>query len=207
MQSSSQAQLHLTGNGEVESNCPRVQALDRLDAVAGACLVVGEDAKNELRLEYLALIGEFLLEQGRGTAVLAPLLDIHEALEESYRRQRGQKIENERRQSMQIANPWVMARVCAVIDILVASGVSADHAAQALSRQLMASKLSLPEEGGDSRGWKRVQIWHHRLTTIGRAHPQFEVAQRFKDELLGKHGSNIAALAMTNPLWDRRARA
>jgi hypothetical protein len=206
MQSYSPAPQHLIGNGEGECNPSRVHALERLDAVAGACLVVGEDAKNELRLEYLALIGEFLLEQGRGTAVLAPLLDIHEALEEVYRRQRGQKTESERRQSMQIASPWVMARVCAVIDILMASGVSADHAAQAVSRQLMASKLSLPEEGGDSRGWKRVQIWHHRLTTIGRAHPQFEAAQRFKDELFGKHGATTAALALNHPLWDRRAR-
>ena len=205
MQSSSQTVQQHVAEDDDECTPSGDETLDRLETLAEACLVVGDETKNDLRLEYLAVIGEFLLEQGRGTTLLGPLLDIHEALEEVYRRQRGQKLENERRQTMQIASPWVMARVSAVIDILVASGVSLDHAAQVVSRQMMARKLALPEEGGDSRGWKRVQIWHHRLITIGGTHPQFEAVQLFKKELLEKHGPNTPALALNQPLWDLRS--
>ena len=137
--------------------------------------------------------------------MLGPLLDIHESLEDSYRRQRTEKLETERRQALQIASPRVMARVAAVIDLLIVAGLSTDHAAQVVSRQMLARNLVLPEEGGDARGWKRVQIWHHRLVTIGRTHPQFELAQAFKTELLEKYGANAAVLAMSQPLWDRRA--
>ena len=179
--------------------------LDKLEAIATACASTGGKDSQALHLEYLALIGEMLLEQNRGTAVLGPLLDIHDSLEEIYQRQRGQQLESERRQAMQIASPWVMARVSAVIDILMASGFSSDHAAQIVSRQMMARNLALPEEGGDSRGWKRVQIWHHRLATIGRTHPQFEACQLFKDDIVGRHGPEPAALALNQALWDRRS--
>ncbi len=198
---------HLAGSLESEIDPAAGEALRRLVGVSEACLTAGEDTRDDLHLEYLALIGEFLLEQGQGTAVLGPLLDIHDILEELYQRQRGQKLESERRQAMQVASPWVMARVSAVIELLVASGVSADHAAQIVSRQMVARKLVLPEEGGDSRGWKRVQIWHHRLMTLGRTHPQFDAAQLFKEELLQKHGAKTASLAVSQALWDRRAAA
>lgn len=189
----------------VNTNHSAGGALERLEAVAAAFSSAGAEDQSELRLEYLALIGELLLEQGHGTAVLGPLLDIHETMDAAYLKQRSTKIENERRRSMQTAGPRVMARVAAVIDLLVASGMSTDHAAQITSRQLLARKLDLPEEGGDSRGWKRVQIWHHRLVTIGRTHPQFKAAQAFKIELLEIHGPDAAALAVSQPLWDRRS--
>jgi hypothetical protein len=181
--------------------------LEKLEAIAVACAQPDAPKSRAFQLEYLALIGELLLEQNRGTAILGPLLDIHDTLEATYQRQNGERIERERRQALVNASPWVMARVSAVIDILVAAGISADHAAQVVSRQMMARNLALPEEGGDSRGWKRVQIWHHRLTTLGRTHPQFEASQNFKDELFVKYGAGAAERALSIPLWDRRTRA
>ncbi|MEQ1576314.1 MAG: hypothetical protein ABL894_01560 [Hyphomicrobium sp.] len=179
--------------------------LDKLEAVAAACLHASDDAKKALYLEYLALAGELILEQYRGTAILSPLLDIHDHLDDLYYRQPSGYQSEDRRKDLQAANPQVMARVCAVIDILVAAGFSPDHAAQTVTRQLMTRKLMLPEEGGDSRGWKRVQIWRHRLTTLGRAHPQFEASQSFKNELIAAYGAGVANKALTQALWDRRS--
>ena len=181
--------------------------LDKLDAMAVACAGTSDDVKRVFHLEYLALVGELLLEQGRGTALLGPLLDIHEGLDEAHCSQPGRKLENERRADMQTASPHMMARVCSVIDILIASGLSSDHAAQIVSRQMMSRRLILPVEGGDARGWKRVEIWRHRLVTLAKAHPQFEASQKFKEQLLAEYGAETATHALSQPLWDRRALA
>jgi len=180
-------------------------AIEKLASVAMASSTADEAGKRILWLEYLALVGEHLLDHGCSPAVLGPLLDIHEDLQTQYSNI-TKRDGDERRRNMQVASPMVMGRITAVIDILIAAGFSADNAAQIVSRQMLARNLGLPEEGGDSRGWKRVQIWHHRITTLGKAHPQFETYQAFKNELLALHGQQTASLAVGQAMWDRRTR-
>ena len=57
----------------------------------------------------------------------------------------------------------MLARVSAVIDLLVKAGYEEGEAAQIIMRRLIASGVPAPVKGGDSRGWKRLLEWRADL--------------------------------------------
>lgn len=178
---------------------------EKLGALAAICEATASEATAKaVRLEYLSIIAEYLHAEGASMQTLCPLLDLHADLEVIYDNQPSRQLDNERRRIEAGFNSEIMARVCAVLDILAASGLGQDRAAQIVSRQMMVQKFSLPETGGDARGWRRVQIWYQRMLALGGAHPEANTFEQFRDELLSTYGGGVAAAILSQPVWDRR---
>jgi hypothetical protein len=181
-----------------------IRTLDKIEALAAAYANAAPAAKRAIAVEYVALLGDFLIEQGRGQRVLFPLLDLLEELEQEQSASHSSS-EEERRQGCAEASPDVLARVVAAIDVLIAAGFSQEHASQVVARQMLTQRLKLPEGGGDPRGWRRVQIWRQRFLAAGRASPQWAMYVRFKEELHKTFGAKLASAAVRQPIWDRRS--
>jgi hypothetical protein len=182
------------------------ETLDKIEAMAAAYATAAEDAKKAIALEYIALVGHFLIDQGRSDRILFPLLDVLEELEAALSSSQNHMGGEDRRQGDTDASPHMLARVSAVIDLLTAAGFSQEHAAQILTRQMLSQRLKLPLTGGDPRGWRRVHLWRQRFLATGRESPQWAMYVSFKEELLMTFGTGLAHAAVRNPIWDRRSK-
>lgn len=97
----------------------------------------------------------------------------------------------------------LLARICAVIELLIQGGYPAEAAAQTVARQMLASGIQMPE-GGDARGWKRLLQWHNRLVHARKRGPDYEEYLRFKAELNAIPPEQRIRAALAGRLWDRR---
>jgi hypothetical protein len=102
------------------------------------------------------------------------------------------------------ASEDLMARACAIIDILVQSGQSPDHSAQTITRQLLAVGIQLPECGGDVRAWKRLLNWRNQLIHYTRAGQAWDDYCSFKEELAHIPPDRRLRVAVGERLWDQR---
>ncbi len=179
--------------------------LDKIEAAAALYAAAPEAKKRAIALEYLALLGHFLIDQKRSDSLLFPLLDVIESLESGQQSGVDVAADEERRQGETEASPQVLARISAVIDLLIAAGFSQEHAAQILTRQMLSKNLKLPATSGDPRGWRRVQLWRQRFLATGRETPEWPTYQEFKDSLIQTYGPAFAHTAVRTPVWDRRS--
>ncbi len=179
--------------------------LDKIEATAALYAAAPETEKRTIALEYLALLGHLLIDQNRSDRLLFPLLDVIEDLESGRERGFEDDPDEDRRQGAMEASPQVLARICAVIDLLIAAGFSQEHAAQILTRQMLSKNLKLPATSGDPRGWRRVQLWRQRFLATGRDTREWPTYQEFKDTLIQTFGPAFAHTAVRTPVWDRRS--
>jgi hypothetical protein len=98
----------------------------------------------------------------------------------------------------------LLARVCAVIDLLIASGLGEEVAAQAMAQRMIAAGIPLPQDGGDENWWECILA--------------FRTAFRdgvATDEALKEYRNVVAAInsippcervecVLENELWNRR---
>jgi len=111
-----------------------------------------------------------------------------------------------RRGSDQVASDTLLARASAIIDLLVQSGETPEHAAQLITRQLLSVGINLPETGGDSRAWKRLFNWRNALIHHKRKGPAWNAYCAFKEELASIPPDQRLRIAVGERLWDRRQR-
>lgn len=102
------------------------------------------------------------------------------------------------------ASEDLMARASAIIDVLVQSGHSPEHAAQVLTRQLLSVGIQLPESGGDARAWKRLLNWRNNLIHYKRAGPAWDIYCAFKEQLAHIPPDKRLQVAVGERLWDQR---
>lgn len=103
------------------------------------------------------------------------------------------------------ASDALLARAVVVMDLLVQGGWTQEQAAQTTARQLVGSGVTLPESGGDARGWKRMLHWRTRLQNqLQSAEAQAEY-QRFKQEVADIPPEERLARALNDRLWDQRS--
>lgn len=102
------------------------------------------------------------------------------------------------------ASEELMARASAIIDLLVHAGQSPEHAAQMITRQLLAMDIHLPETGGDSRAWKRLFNWRSNLIHYKRAGRAWDEYCAFKEKLAHIPPEERLRRAVGERLWDRR---
>ncbi|MGA7457550.1 MAG: hypothetical protein WBW51_09590, partial [Methyloceanibacter sp.] len=57
----------------------------------------------------------------------------------------------------------LLARVSALIDLLIKAGSGEAEAAQIIMRRLVAAGIPALKQGGDARGWKRLLEWRDDL--------------------------------------------
>lgn len=102
------------------------------------------------------------------------------------------------------ASEDLMARACAIIDVLVQSGQSPEQAAQVITRQLLSVGIQLPEHGGDSRAWKRLDNWRNNLIHHKRSGPAWDVYCAFREQLAHIPPEKRLQMAVGERLWDQR---
>lgn len=178
------------------------ETLIKIEAMASAIARADASAKPALLHQYLDLIGHYLIDQGRGDALAFPLLDVIEQLDASGRA--PQQVE--RRHGEAECSDELLAKVSAVIDVLVSSGYSTDHASQLVTRQMIARNIQLPA-GGDARAWRNIQAFRHKLINSKHEGVLWRVYTNFKAELPQLYGSRLAEAAAREAVWDRRSKA
>lgn len=102
------------------------------------------------------------------------------------------------------ASEDLLARASAIIDLLVQSGDSPEHACQVITRQLLSVGIQLPESGGDARAWKRLANWRNTLIHYKRTGPAWDVYCAFKEQLAHIPPEKRIQMAVGERLWERR---
>ena len=110
----------------------------------------------------------------------------------------------DRRRVGSMASEDLMARVSAIIDVMVKSGQTPEHSAQTITRQLLAMDIQLPESGGDVRAWKCLMNWRNNLIHYKRAGNAWDVYCAFKKELADIPPDKRLRVAVGERLWDQR---
>ena len=101
----------------------------------------------------------------------------------------------------------MLARVSAVIDLLIKAGHDEAEAAQTVMRRLMAAGVPAPAKGGDARGWRRLLECRAGLAQgFGSAEAQAEY-QDFKREIEAIPAPERVKRVLDEQLWDRRRKS
>lgn len=110
---------------------------------------------------------------------------------------------DKRRDSVE-ASTNLLARASAIIDVMVQSGQTPEHAAQIITRQLLSVGIKLPEYGGDARAWKRLYHWRNTLIHHKRNGQAWDAYCAFRDELASIPPDQRLRQAVGGRLWDQR---
>lgn len=179
--------------------------LSKIEAMASVLATAPDDAKVALQRQYLELVGHFLVDQGRGDGLAFPLLDIIEILDHDKDEASASK-QMDRRHGVANASDELLAKVAAVVDVLIAAGYSLDHACQIVTRQMITRNVQAPA-GGDARAWRNMLAWRQKLINSKREGPVWSVYAKFKDDIVRLYGARLAEAAAREAIWDRRAAA
>lgn len=98
----------------------------------------------------------------------------------------------------------MLGRIAAVIDLLVKAGYDEAHAAQVMTRKLLASGVSGPQQGGDARAWKRLLLWRADLSFGLAPEEAKEEYRAFTRELETIPAHERVRRVLDEQLWDRR---
>jgi hypothetical protein len=142
---------------------------ERLNAALKALRLTHEhDGNQSDKKDYLAkclkVVLAQLFEDGVPQELLQPLIDLQTELVHKQPKEPETRAERERRRGRG-PSETLLARVSAVIDLLVRAGYEESEAAQIIMRRLIASGVPAPVKGGDARGWKRPLEWRADLLT------------------------------------------
>lgn len=155
--------------------------------------------------DYVESLVDYLRRHGMSERDLTPLTDLEQAL------RFGIEVEDEYEDVMDArtgnapASDAILARACAVIDLLVAEGKSDDEAAQIVTRKLILAGVNPPDTGGDSRGWKRLVRWRQKLREGSIKPGVMKEHQRFLEAVSEIPNRDRLNRVFTERLWDRRA--
>jgi hypothetical protein len=194
--------------------------LDRLGAALRALRLRQTHAASggdrlSLGAECLGAVIRELADEGLAKEDLQPLVDLEAELRKhlaplaatpSTATPKALPGERERRRGRPPSEE-MLGRVAAVIDLLVKAGYDEAHAAQLLTRKLLAAGVSPPLQGGDARGWKRLLFWRADLS-FGLASPEAKDEYRaFTRELETIPANERVKRVLDGQLWDRRHRS
>ena len=147
-------------------------------------------------LDCLAALIDHLRLSGVGSDDLRPLIELEELL-----RQRTNPPE---RRKGALPSDEILARACAVLDLLVKSGKTEEQAAQRVVRMLLAIGVQAPAKGGDSRGWRRLVIWRIKLLEGLASQNALQEYQSFTKELESIPPGERVKRVLEERLLDRR---
>src|SRR6185295_4070469 len=101
-----------------------------------------------------------LAEDGVPKVDLQPLLDLETRLNQMLAPAEKKKANRRKRLPPSEA---LLARISALIDLLIKGGSDDAQAARTAMRRLVATGVPAPSQGGDARGWKRLLEWRTDL--------------------------------------------
>ena len=126
--------------------------------------------------------------------------------EEGLRKQSAQAAEAKQpeRRKQRPPSEVFLARVAAVVDLLVKAGADEGEAAQIVMRWLLAAGVPAPAQGADARGWKRLLAWRQRLLHGLVSDEAKEEYREFTQQLDAIPANERVRRALDERLWDRR---
>jgi hypothetical protein len=181
-------------------------SMDRLGAALRALRQVharepeGED-KTLLGAQCLHVIITQLAEEGLLQEDLQPLIDLEASLRQPKAQAQGGSAANRRKHRP--PSESFLARVAAVIDLLVKGGSEEAEAAQMVMRRLVAVGVPPPQKGGDARGWKRLLEWRTDLGNGLVSAAAQEEYQDFTRQLEAIPANERLKRVFDEHLWDR----
>jgi hypothetical protein len=178
-------------------------SLDRLGAALRALRQTDETSgpdKTRLGTKCLAVVIRQLAEEGLSQDDLSPLIDLETELKQGL-------VRGEQPRDRRIGAPpsdEMLARISAVIDLLVKAGTEEADAAQMLMRKMIGAGMAPPRQGGDARGWKRLLFWRANLT-YGMASDAAKAEYRaFTAEIDTIPANERLKRVLDEHLWERR---
>jgi len=98
----------------------------------------------------------------------------------------------------------LLARVCAVIDLLIASGLSAEVAAQAMVQRMIAAGVPVPESEDAGNWWKSLLTWKLAFRNGAATDDTLREYQKVLAAIESLSPQERVELVLGNELWDRR---
>jgi len=117
--------------------------------------------KKDYAAKCLKVVLAQMFDDGVPQELLQPLIDLQAGL--GHKAQPADAPGERERRRNRGPSETLLARVSAVIDLLVRAGYEESEAAQIIMRRLIASGVPAPVKGGDARGWKRLLKWRADL--------------------------------------------
>jgi hypothetical protein len=97
----------------------------------------------------------------------------------------------------------LLGRICAVIDLLIESGMSEDGAARAMTRRMISAGVSAPI-GRPRTGWQRLLEWRAAHLIEGSTGEVIEAYEGFKELLYALPAEDRLERVLDERFWDRR---
>jgi hypothetical protein len=158
--------------------------------------------KTALGAKCLHVLIAQLAQEGVPQEDLQPLVDLETSIEAFKSQAQGQGNSNRRRRKP--PSDTLLARLSAVIDLLVKAGYDDAEAAQLLTRRMLALGVPPPQQGGDARGWKRLLEWRENLSHgIGSVDAKHEYRE-FTRDIDAIPANERLKRVLDEQLWDRR---
>jgi hypothetical protein len=158
--------------------------------------------KTTLGTKCLQVVIAQLAQEGLPPRDLQPLVDLEKSVETLKAQAQGQSIASRRRRRP--PSEALLARLAAVIDLLVSGGYDEAEAAQLVTLEMLAAGIPLPQQGSDARGWKRLLAWRANLSHgVGSRAAKDEYRDFTRDiEAIPTH--ERLKRVLDEQLWDRR---
>ena len=182
-------------------------SVDRIGAALKAlrqARTQGED-KLTFGLKCLHAVTAQLGEEGLSKEDLKPLLHLEARLRQMLTPLHSETVSNRRKRRP--PSEALLARVSALIDLLIKAGSGEAEAAQIMMRRLVAAGIPAPKQGGDARGWKRLLEWRDDL---GNGLVSEKAQQEYLDfalKIKAIPAPERAQRALNEKLWDRRRKS
>ncbi len=181
--------------------------VDRLGAALRAlrqAYASGSNAEDKTALgaKCLHVLIAQLAQEGVAQEDLQPLIDLETGIESLKSQAQAESAPNRRKQRP--PSDILLARLSAMIDLLIKGGHDEAEAAQLVTRRMLAAGVPPPEKGGDARGWKRLLLWRENLSHgIGSREARDEYRD-FSREIETIPASERLQRVFDERLWDRR---
>jgi hypothetical protein len=176
--------------------------MDRLGAALKALRHVhAHDDATSLGVKCLQVLISQLAEEGISREDLQPLADLESTLAAAKPEEGPDGTERRRRKP---PSEVFLARVAAIIDLLVKSGSEEGEAAQTVMRWLLAVGVPPPQQGPDARGWKRLLFWRARLQQGLVSEEALDEYRAFTRELEAIPAGDRVKRVLDEQPWDRR---
>jgi len=160
----------------------------------------GED-ELALGAKCLHAVAAQLAEDGVPKADLQPLLDLETRLNQMLAPAEKKKANRRKRLPPSEA---LLARISALIDLLIKGGSDDARAARTAMRRLVATGVPAPSQGGDARGWKRLLEWRADLANGLVSDAARQEYLDFTSEMERIAPAERVQRVLDERLWDRR---
>ena len=98
----------------------------------------------------------------------------------------------------------LLARVCAVIDLLIASGLSEEVATQTMAQRMIAAGVPVPENEDAGNWWKSLLAWKLAFRNGAATDDTLREYQNVLAAIESLSPHKRVELVLGNELWDRR---